>query len=101
MKQSGGHIKIYSEGGQGTTVKIYLRRLGKSLTEEETSIPETNGEGEQGETILVVEDDPELRAYITDVLRELKYRVLSAADPTAALTLLKQDGCLDLLLPTS
>jgi CheY-like chemotaxis protein len=98
VKQSGGHIKIYSEEGQGTTIKIYLRRITKRATEEQTEIAEDSGAGEQGETILVVEDDGDLRVYITEVLRELKYRVLSAANPQAALTMLKQNGRVDLLL---
>jgi PAS domain S-box-containing protein len=98
VKQSGGHIKIYSEEGQGTTVKIYLRRLAKVATDEEAEVAEASGEGEKGETILVVEDDADLRAYISDVLRELNYRVLSAPDPQAALAVLKQENRIDLLL---
>jgi PAS domain S-box-containing protein len=98
VKQSGGHIKIYSEEGQGTTVKIYLRRLAKRATDTDAEVVEPGGEGEQGEVILVVEDDSDLRAYIVDVLRELKYIVLSAADPETALAMLKQHDRVDLLL---
>jgi PAS domain S-box-containing protein len=98
VKQSGGHIKIYSEQGQGTTIKIYLHRLAKRIAEPEMDTAETGAEAEKGETILVVEDDTDLRAYITEVLRELEYRVLGAADPQAALIILKQDRRLDLLL---
>ena len=98
VKQSGGHIKIYSEEGQGTTVKIYLSRLTKKTADKDVEIVEAGGEGEQSEIILVVEDDPDLRTYITDVLRELNYRVLSAANPQAALTILGQDERIDLLL---
>jgi len=98
VKQSGGHIKIYSEEGQGTTVKIYLRRLAKRATDTDAEVVEPGGEGEQGEVILVVEDDSDLRAYIVDVLRELKYIVLSAADPETALAMLKQHHRVDLLL---
>ncbi len=98
VKQSGGHIKIYSEEGQGTTVKIYLSRLTKKTADKDVEIVEAGGEGEQSEIILVVEDDSDLRAYITDVLRELNYRVLSAANPQAALTILGRDERIDLLL---
>ena len=98
VKQSGGHIKIYSEEGQGTTVKIYLRRLAKHATDTEAEVVDAGGEGEQGEVILVVEDDADLRAYIVDVLRELKYQVLSAANPETALAMLKQHDRINLLL---
>jgi PAS domain S-box-containing protein len=98
VKQSGGHIKLYSEEGQGTTVKIYLPRLAKGYAEEQEERTGLGGEGERDETILVVEDDEDLRAYICEVLRELKYRVFSAASPMAALALLEQKGRVDLLL---
>lgn len=99
VKQSGGHIKIYSEEGQGTTIRIYLRRLVREAadTEFEMSGPAI-AEGESSETILVVEDDSDLRAYITDVLRELNYRVFSAGNPKAALAILRGDEPVDLLL---
>jgi PAS domain S-box-containing protein len=96
VKQSGGHVKIYSETGngegrhRGTTVKIYLPRyLGPGeLGEEE---PEESGasEGGQNETIMVVEDDPDVRAYTVEVLRELGYDVVEAADGPSALRLLR------------
>jgi PAS domain S-box-containing protein len=90
VKQSGGHVKIYSEVGQGTTIKIYLPRYhGSAVAEPE---PDTTiADGDSTETILVVEDDPDLRAYITDVLRDLNYRVLSASSAQIALTMLLQD----------
>ena len=57
VKQSGGHVKIYSELGQGTTVKVYFPRyLGKALGED-PAVDEPLAEGEQTETVLVVEDD--------------------------------------------
>src|ERR1700761_9593543 len=75
VKQSGGHVKIYSEVDQGTTVKIYLPRFfGKGEIEEVEDERLPSGE-ENGETILVVEDDNDLRGYITEVLRGLGYRV--------------------------
>ena len=90
VKQSGGHVKIYSEVGQGTTIKIYLPRYhGNAAVESEPDA--TIADGDTTETILVVEDDADLRTYITDVLRDLNYRVLSAANAQTALTMLIQD----------
>lgn len=99
VKQSGGHIKIYSEVGHGTTIKIYLPRFfGKRETEESEDERLASGE-ENGETILVVEDDNDLRDYITEVLRGLGYRVRAVADAAAAMPLLEQkDRTIDLLL---
>ena len=97
VKQSGGHIKIYSELGQGTCVKIYLPRLsGAPKVEpsvEQMSTPEAAFE----ETILVVEDDDDVRAYSVDILRELGYRVIEAHDGPSALRLLERQFRLDLL----
>ncbi|MBR0789910.1 PAS domain S-box protein [Bradyrhizobium manausense] len=97
VKQSGGHVKIYSEIGQGTTVKLYLPRLavvggGK---EETDGLP--NPEAAQEETILVLEDDDDVRSYSVDSLRELGYRVLEAHDGPSALRLLERQPRVDLL----
>src|SRR6185295_12514352 len=79
VKQSGGHVKIYSEVGQGTTVKLYLPRWtgdvnpADSVTEDRL-LPE----GDPAETIVVVEDDDEVRTYSVESLRELGYRVIEA-----------------------
>jgi PAS domain S-box-containing protein len=100
VKQSGGHIKIYSEEGQGTTVKIYLPRLLRDTDEEEESGSLTPGfeTSPRQETVLVVEDDDDVRAYTVDCLRELGYRVLEAHDGPSALRLLeRQDSPVDLL----
>jgi PAS domain S-box-containing protein len=98
IKQSGGHLKIYSEPGEGTTVKIYLPRLvGQATVEpQDERTPPPAGGGE--ETVLVCEDDEDVRAYSAEVLRELGYRVLEAADGPAALALLRNKGTkIDLL----
>ena len=79
VKQSGGHITIYSELGEGTTVKIYLPRLFAEVREEAPSEREVPG-AIPGERVLVVEDDEEVRVYIADLLRGLRYQVLEAAD---------------------
>jgi PAS domain S-box-containing protein len=90
VKQSGGHIKIYSEPGEGTTVKIYLPRLmSGEVVEEERSAPPVD-RAKRGLTILVVEDDDDLRGYTVEILRELGYRVLEAHDGPAALRLLER-----------
>ncbi len=79
VKQSGGHIRIYSEVGQGTTVKIYLPRFFGRGVEDHLIEGELLGQGEGGETILLVEDDDDVRAYLTDVLRGLAYGVVAAS----------------------
>ena len=84
VKQSGGHIMIYSEPGEGTTVKIYLPRLFAEVREDAPPEREVQG-AVPGESVLVVEDDEEVRLYIVDILRGLHYHVLEAADATAAL----------------
>lgn len=91
VKQSGGHVKIYSEVGHGTSIKMYFPRyLGTRqapVDEPEDVLPE----GEKIETILVVEDDADLRTYVCDVLRELNYRILAAPSAQGALTILLQE----------
>jgi PAS domain S-box-containing protein len=99
VKQSGGHAKIYSEVGQGTTIKMYFPRFSGSADREDAAPEQYVPEGEKSETILVVEDDADLREYISDVLRDLSYRVLTSRSAQAALTiLLQEDSKVDLLL---
>jgi signal transduction histidine kinase/ActR/RegA family two-component response regulator len=99
VRQSGGLVKIYSEVGQGTAVKMYFPRLIGAAEEIEEKREELYPAGDVGETILVVEDDKDLRGYIGEVLRALNYRVLSAANAQAALTILLQEQeRVDLLL---
>ena len=99
IKQSGGHIKIYSEVGHGTTVKLYFPRLYGSAPEETDQEGNLVLEGTLTETILIVEDDSDLRAYVSDILTGLRYRVVAASNANAALEILK-DGktAVDLLL---
>ena len=94
VKQSNGHVKIYSEPGDGTTVKIYLPRLLRDSAPAPSPATEVPG-AHAGETILVVEDDPDVRAYVVEALRRLRYRVLEAKDGPTALALI---GPVDLLL---
>jgi PAS domain S-box-containing protein len=98
VKQSGGHVKVYSELGHGTTVKIYLPRLVGEEPDEEASQAQAIPDGEGTETILVCEDDPEVRSFSVEMLQELGYRVLDAADGPAALRIFEQQpDAVDLL----
>lgn len=97
VKQSGGHVKIYSEVGQGTTVKIYLPRLQGHVEEQEAHPLVLTPEGNTREIILVVEDDANVRAYSVEALRDLGYCVIEATDGPSAMRLLKTDTPVDLL----
>jgi PAS domain S-box-containing protein len=90
VKQSGGHVKIYSEAGQGTTIKIYLPRLVAAINGAEEDAAEAVPAAPGMESILVVEDDDDVRIYTVDSLRELGYRVLEAHDAASALRLLER-----------
>jgi signal transduction histidine kinase/ActR/RegA family two-component response regulator len=85
-KQSGGHVKIYSEVGQGTTVKLYLpRHRGTEIaTEDKTGLREI-ARARPGETVLIVEDDPDVREYTAEIVGKLGYRVLGAENGAGAL----------------
>jgi PAS domain S-box-containing protein len=99
VKQSGGHVKIYSEVGQGTSIRMYFPRYFGDARPAASDTHELIPEGEKVETILVVEDDVDLRTYVTDLLRNLNYRVVSAPSAQGALTiLLQEEPKVDLLL---
>jgi PAS domain S-box-containing protein len=90
VKQSGGHVKIYSEVGHGTTIKIYLPRLqGGSHTDHADAGQAEIAFGDKREVVLVVEDEPAVRQFSVDALDELGYRVLEADGAAAALRLLE------------
>jgi signal transduction histidine kinase len=97
VKQSGGHVSIYSETGQGTTVKIYLPRHDGGQDDAEAVPPPPIPEGALSETVLILEDDDEVRTYSGEILRELGYRVLEAHDGPSALRLLERQPKVDLL----
>jgi CheY-like chemotaxis protein len=97
VKQSGGHVKIYSEVGQGTTVKIYLPRLVAEHIVAESLANPLPAEGSAEETILVVEDDDDVRTSTVESLREIGYRVIEAHDGPSALRLLERQLRVDLL----
>lgn len=90
VRQSGGHVRIYSEPGQGTTVKIYLPRLLADEAEGELPRAPAWVAGGSSETVLVVEDDGGVRDYSAAILRELGYHVLEAAEGRRALELIEQ-----------
>ncbi|MGI4846661.1 MAG: ATP-binding protein [Janthinobacterium lividum] len=95
VKQSGGHIKIYSEMGHGTTVKLYVPR---SRSTEHLPAPMASGPVVGGvETILVVEDDAQVRDVVVALLIDLGYRVLKADDAASALVILESGIGVDLV----
>jgi CheY-like chemotaxis protein len=89
VKQSGGHVKLYSEVGEGTTVKIYLPRYTGGQAEVEIEQAPSVPQGESTEVILVVEDDEDVRSFSVESLRELGFSVLEARDGPSALRLLE------------
>jgi PAS domain S-box-containing protein len=95
VKQSNGHIKIYSELGQGTSVKLYLPRAGEVAVPVSPPAPTAVG---GSEAILVVEDDPLVRGYVTAQLNSLGYTTRSVAEAAEALALIDAGVMFDLLL---
>ena len=98
VKQSGGHLKIYSEPGEGTSVKIYLPRVLRDVTAAEVAESAAGDCGVGGsERVLVVEDDEDVRTYVVETLRALNYRVDEAATGDDALKVADRQS-FDLLL---
>ncbi len=96
VKQSGGHIKIYSETGHGTTIKLYLPRSTETAPGAiETAAVEATEGGT--ELILVVEDDALVRNYVIAQIQSMGYRTVSAANAEAALRAIHADLTIDLL----
>ena len=91
VKQSGGHIKLYSEAGFGTTVKIYLPRSTASATTHPSVNRPKAGAASQSATVLLVEDDPGVRMYAAEALTTLGYEILQASDSLTALRLLDEN----------
>src|SRR5262245_34394301 len=97
VKQSNGHINIYSEPGAGTTVKIYLPRLlGEAVETAPRPVPPVRSAGAD-EVILVVEDDALMRRLTAEALRELGYAVLESESAAAALRVLDERSDIKLL----
>lgn len=97
-KQSDGHIRIYSEVGQGTTVKIYLPRYRGAVAEDGPSKSIEVPRAEPGQTVLVVEDEPVVRDLIVEVLQDLGYGAIEASDGPAGLKILQSGRRVDLLV---
>lgn len=98
-QQSGGEVRIHSKVGDGTTVFIYLPRHQGEVLPAEYSVgklpPSTT---QQGETVMLVDDDPTVRMLLVDALGELGYVVIEAADSAAGIKLLRSDVHIDLLV---
>ncbi len=98
IKQSNGHVMIYSEPGQGTSVKLYLPRLRGAVAEDtRPALPAPVDAGSRGETILVVEDEENVRNFSVEVLEESGYNVLAAENAAAALQILEAPAAVDML----
>jgi CheY-like chemotaxis protein len=98
-QQSGGQVRIYSEVGRGTTVCVYLpRHYGEIAEDTGDEVATTLPRSEQGETVLVVDDEPTVRMLVNDILEDLGYTAIEAADSAAGLKVLQSDVRIDLLV---
>ena len=100
VKQSGGHMKIYSEAGEGTTIRLYLPRSTQPTSTVSTMVAgddQVRHDVRGGERILLVEDDDLVRELATRHLRSLGYDVFTASSGPAAVEVLRRDGPVDLL----
>jgi CheY-like chemotaxis protein len=98
-RQSGGQVRIYSEVGRGATVCLYLpRHIGAAETIVVPPDLSDMAHATRGETVLVIDDEPLVRMLVTDVLRELGYAAIEAADGSAGLKILRSAARIDLLI---
>ncbi len=97
VKQSGGHVTIYSEEGQGTTVKLYFPRRYGAVEVLASAEAAPTPPASDGEIILVVEDNDDVRAYSVMILKELGYGVIEAVDAVSGLEQIRADQRIDLL----
>lgn len=96
-KQSGGHVEIESESGKGATIRIFLPRANRGEREPDQRLNDHRPRGE-GETILLIEDDPAVRMLVLRSLTKLGYNVLEAEDAASARLLLDEGNTFDLIL---
>jgi signal transduction histidine kinase/CheY-like chemotaxis protein len=95
-RQSGGHARIYSEVGLGTTVTLFLPRArGRAYMGLQSASDYPAG---LGETVMIVEDDPSVRMFVTEVLQDIGYRTIEATEAQTAIPLLQAKGAIDLLV---
>lgn len=97
-KQSHGHVSIKSEVGLGTTVQLFLPRFQGLREEAEPPLQSSALYAENGETVLIVEDDPAVRALVSEVLNELGYAFIEAGQATDAVPILESAQRIDLLI---
>ncbi len=100
MRQSGGQVRIQSEPGRGTVMRLYLpRHLGDDGVDD-GAVPDTEGDlrATIGQTVLIVDDEPTVRMLVTEVLEDLGYVAIEAADGSAGLQVLQSDARVDLLV---
>ena len=99
VRQSGGQARIYSEVGQGTMVCLYLpRHLGEAEEPDEIPKQVEAAQAKAGETVLVVDDEPTVRMLVAEVLGDLGYAAIEAADGPSGLTVLQSEARIDLLV---
>jgi CheY-like chemotaxis protein len=99
VRQSGGQVRIYSEVGMGTTISLYFpRNLSEEEAEQEGDVSAARLPSADGETVLVVDDEPAVRALILEVLTDLGYTALEAGDGATGLAILKAQPGIELLV---
>lgn len=97
-KQSRGHIAIHSEVGEGTTVSLFLPRFDGDLTQEQPIDAQHALFAQNGETVLIVEDDPAVRVLVSTVRSDLGYAFVEACDADSAVPILDSGQRIDLLI---
>lgn len=97
VRQSGGQVRVHSEVGKGTSMFLYLPRH-EGDWQEEVQAPPVSFEPGQGETVLLIEDEPSLRDIVEEILYDAGYRVLTAQDGPTGLHILHSDAQIDLLI---
>jgi CheY-like chemotaxis protein len=98
IKQSGGHVRIYSEPGVGTTVKLYLPRADADRASSPSAVDAPDHSQATQAVVLVVEDDASVRAFVCDGVRDLGHRVIAAESVASALAALDAAPEIELIL---